>query len=358
MLRLVQTVQSTSISTPITCIRSRISCTPLSRRIPSTCPTRFVPSRPYSVAPSAPPITAQRALLYVPGSNPKQLAKALGGALGTRQAQPDVLILDLEDSVRTEKKAEARRNILEALEARHGGSSQNFVRINSRQGGLDDLEVLLKTSRLEGLVLPKVDSANDVQLVDRFIDEHASDEVKRNLRIIASIESPMALLNLQAIATSSSRISSLLFAAEDYCSASNLIRTPSRREMLFARSSVVTVAKAYGLKAVDLVCVKYKGEEAEAALGEESREGRELGFDGKQAIHPAQVEPIQASFTPSESEIQRALDILSNYAALSSKGAGAYGLANQDGSTSMIDAPMLLQAQGVLAQARAAGIET
>lgn len=113
MLRLVQTVQSTLISTPVTRARSRTSCTPLFRRIPSTCPTRFVPSRPYSAAPPAPPMTAQRALLYVPGSNPKQLAKALGGGLGARPAQPDVLILDLEDSVRTEKKVEARRNILE-----------------------------------------------------------------------------------------------------------------------------------------------------------------------------------------------------------------------------------------------------
>ncbi|GAA5833027.1 hypothetical protein JCM3766R1_000403 [Sporobolomyces carnicolor] len=324
--------------------------------LPRQLPTLPRLSRNHSVS-TEHSLRAQRALLYVPGSSPKHLQKALGGGLGTRQSQPDVVILDLEDSVRSEKKAEARQNVLNALQTHTDSSSQKFVRINSKLPGLDDLEVLLTTPRLQGLVLPKVDSAKDVQRVVDFVDQHGSEETRMNLRIIASIESPMALLNLQQIATSSPRISSLLFAAEDYCSASNLIRTPSRREMLFARSSVVTVAKAYGLKAVDLVCVQYKGEAAERLLREESREGRELGFDGKQAIHPAQVEPIQASFTPSESEIERALAILANYESVSASGAGAYGLENQDGSTSMIDAPMLLQASGILAQARAAGID-
>ncbi|GAA5906422.1 HpcH/HpaI aldolase/citrate lyase family protein [Sporobolomyces salmoneus] len=337
--------------------RVSYSIHPSRTSIPFNLPTS---TRFYSAAPTAPlpTVKAQRALLYVPGSNPKHLNKALRGGLGgSRQSQPDVLILDLEDSVRIEKKAEARQIVFEALQRPSDSTSQKFVRINSRRPGLDDLEVLLKTPNLRGLVLPKVDSAKDVLLVNEFIDRYGLAETKDRIRIIASIESPMALLNLREIVTSSPRISSLLFAAEDYCSSSNLIRTPSRREMLFARSSVVTVAKAYGLKAVDLVCVQYKGEKAEQALMEESREGRELGFDGKQAIHPAQVEPIQAAFTPSESEIERALTILSHYESLSSSGAGAYGLANTDGSISMIDAPMLLQAQGILVQARAAGVD-
>ncbi|GAA6062813.1 hypothetical protein JCM10212_001545 [Sporobolomyces blumeae] len=319
--------------------------------------------RPFSTAPSPnpPQVTAQRALLYVPGSNPKQLSRVLAGGLGAiaggKQAQPDVAILDLEDSVRNEKKGEARRNVLDALQARPKSPSQKFVRINSGQLGLDDLEVILTTKHLEGIVMPKVNTADDVRVVDAFIDRFGLDEQKDDLRIIASIESPLAILNLREIATCSPRISSLLFAAEDYCSASNLIRTPSRREMLFARSSVVTTAKAFGLKAVDLVCVQYKGEGAQELLRDEAREGRELGFDGKQAIHPDQVPIIQSSFTPSEREIERALAILEKYAALSDSGAGAYGLTNRDGTTSMIDAPMLLQANGILAQARAAGLD-
>ncbi|GAA5953612.1 hypothetical protein JCM21900_003361 [Sporobolomyces salmonicolor] len=336
-------------------LRSPSSCLPARRLSLSSAPPSAFFSCCLSTAATRPPPTAQRALLYVPGSNPKQLKKCLGGGLA--QSQPDALILDLEDSVRAEKKGEARRNVLDALQATPDCPSQKFVRINSKQLGLDDLEVLLTTPHLEGLVLPKVHSAADVQLVDRFIEEHGLRETKDKLRIVASIESPLALLNLREIATSSTRISSLLFAAEDFCASSGLIRTPSRREMLFARSSVVTAAKAFGLKAVDLVCVQYKGDEALGVLEDEAREGRELGFDGKQAIHPAQVKVIQAAFTPSPAAIERALAILSQYEAARSSGAGAYGLENADGSLSMIDAPMLLQAEGTLAQARAAGVD-
>lgn len=74
------------------------------------------------------------------------------------------------------------------------------------------------------------------------------------------------------------------FAAEDYCASSRLIRTPSRLEMLYARSSVVAVGHAYGLAAIDLVCVKYKGDDAERILREESEEGRRLGFTGERRL--------------------------------------------------------------------------
>ncbi|CEQ40193.1 SPOSA6832_01763 [Sporobolomyces salmonicolor] len=421
-------------------LRSPFSCVPARRLSLSSAPPSAFFSCRLSTAATRPPPTAQRALLYVPGSNPKQLKKCLGGGLA--QSQPDALILDLEDSVRAEKKGEARRNVLEriawvdemreraadqfrggdddsALQATPDCPSQKFVRINSKQLGLDDLEVLLTTPHLEGLVLPKVHSAADVQLVDRFIEEHGLRETKDKLRIVASIESPLALLNLREVRgafrspswrnvtrlnwvawdtdryqlyahllpsraprpSSPARVTQSphprpQFAAEDFCASSGLIRTPSRREMLFARSSVVTAAKAFGLKAVDLVCVQYKGDEALGVLEDEAREGRELGFDGKQAIHPAQVNVIQAAFTPSPAAIERALAILSQYEAARSSGAGAYGLENADGSSSMIDAPMdlavlqegarisdrvnlkqLLQAEGTLAQARAAGVD-
>jgi citrate lyase subunit beta-like protein len=176
----------------------------------------------------------------------------------------------------------------------------------------------LTTDGLDGLLLPKVNSAEDVLAVSRFIDEHGSPDHKQNLRMIASIESPLGLLNMRQIVTASDKVGGLLvgspfrffcmrernagssapqankiltmrpdppserqFAAEDYCASSRIIRTPSRYEMLYARSSVVAVAHAYNLAAIDLVCVKYKGEEAEAILREESEEGRRLGFTGE-----------------------------------------------------------------------------
>lgn len=153
-------------------------------------------------------------------------------------------------------------------------------------------------------MIPKVDNADQVRRIDRCINEHGLEDTKDSLKIIASVESPLSLLNLREvsfpesaaieataelmivpcllqIATSSKRLDSLLFAAEDYCASSSITRTPSRVEMLFARSSVVTHAKAFGLNAIDLVRTSYKGPEAVEGLKEEAEEGRRLGFDGK-----------------------------------------------------------------------------
>ncbi|GAA5941014.1 hypothetical protein JCM3775_001124 [Rhodotorula graminis] len=315
----------------------------------SSSPTLLRPARRLSTAsparppPSRPP---QRALLYVPGSSQKMLDKVLAGSL-PRTAQPDVVTLDLEDSVRPEQKALAR-----ALDSSSSSlRSRKFVRINSGQAGLDDLESILQSSSLDGLILPKVHTAADLLAVDNFILEHGG-ERHRDLRVVASIEGPLALLNMREIATCSPRVGGLLFAAEDYCASSRITRTPSRRELLFARSAVVAVAHAYSLEAVDLVCVRYKGDDSERVLADECREGRELGFTGKQAIHPAQVDIIQREFSPSSAEIERAQAILAQYDAARATGAGAYGL---DGD--MMDAPMVLQAESVLEQARGAGVD-
>jgi len=216
------------------------------------------------------------------------------------------------------------------------------------------LEVVLKSPHLEGIVIPKVNTVADVQFVDRCIEQHGLHETKDQLAIIASIESPLALINLKEIATSSKRLSSLLFAAEDYNASSHIVRTRSRREMLYVRSAIVAHARAFGLQSIDLVCTAYKDFEE---LREECEEGRQMGFDGKQAIHPSQVEIIQSTFVPTDKEIKRAVTILEQYEIASKKGHGAFGLHDEAGGSAMIDAPMLLQANVILAQARAAGID-
>ncbi|KDE03118.1 hypothetical protein MVLG_06379 [Microbotryum lychnidis-dioicae p1A1 Lamole] len=302
--------------------------------------------------PPARSVSARRALLYVPGSNVKMLRSALS------KGTSDALILDLEDSVATGQKGAARQNVFDALQSADSTQSQLFVRINSptRSFGFDDLQVVLKSSNLQGIVIPKVDTVQDVQVVDRCISEHGLETTKDRIKLIVSVESPLSLINLKEIATSSNRIDALLFAAEDYCASSNIIRTESRQEMLFVRSQIVAVAKAFGLGAIDLVRTAYKGETATQGLKEEATEGRRLGFDGKQCIHPNQVETVQKCFTPSEKDIERATRILEQYNVASLGGAGAYGLIGEDGNSAMIDAPMLLQAERILAQAKAAGV--
>ncbi|GAA5869948.1 hypothetical protein JCM8547_008111 [Rhodosporidiobolus lusitaniae] len=317
-------------------------------------------ARAYSEAPSLPRAThSQRALLYVPGSSPpERLTKVLSNGLvgQTGRGQPDVLILDLEDSVREERKAEASKAVRKALDnAPADCRSRKYVRINSGQRGFDDLEAILASPNLQGLVLPKVHTVADLKAVDDFVSRFGPSG--KDLSIVASIESPLGLLNMREIATTTGRLEALLFAAEDYCASSRLFRSPSRTELLLARQSVVSVARAFNLNAIDLVCVQYKGDQALEVLREESEEGRRFGFGGKQVIHPGQVEVVQRAFSPTEEEIDCARRILAEYEAAKSSGAGAYGLKGKGGEVLMMDAPMLLQAESLLEQARSVGIE-
>jgi len=128
-----------------------------------------------------------------------------------------------------------------------------------------------------------------------------------------------------------------------------LIRTESRKELLYARSAVVTTAVAYGLQSIDLVCLNYNNE---SALETECQEGRELGFTGKQAIHPRQIPTIHRAFAPQQSEIEYASRIVAGYEEHSKQGVGAFGL---DGK--VVDMPVVKWAQRVLEKAQLARLK-
>ncbi|KAI8083998.1 Pyruvate/Phosphoenolpyruvate kinase-like domain-containing protein [Gilbertella persicaria] len=213
---------------------------------------------------------------------------------------------------------------------------------------LDDLNVILHSNRLQAIVIPKVQSAKDIQFVSRMIDSVAVETQRERIRLIASIESALGLMNIKEIVTADPRLDALIFAAEDYCADLGLIRTKTREEMLFARQWIVNAAAAYGLQAIDLVCVDYQDQ---GILAEECREGREFGFAGKQAIHPDQIETIQRMFLPDPSELDRAVRILQGHEANTQKGIGAFNL---DGK--MIDMPVVKWAEKVIARANAGGM--
>jgi len=290
----------------------------------------------------------RRGMLYVPGSDDKKIRKSM-------TAEVDALCFDLEDSVAEDRKVGARETVLYALNAANG-KSERLVRVNSRGTGLleDDLEIILESAHLDGIVIPKVHTADDVKIVHDIIERNANLEGKANIKIIASIESARAIMNLKEIATASPRLDALLFAAEDFCADTGIVRSEDRRELLYARSAVVLAAKAYGLSSIDLVCIHYQDMEV---LREECQEGRRLGFDAKQIIHPAQISTIQKAFSPSEQDIARAQDILQQYEQAIKAGKGAYGLRGDGSSKStMIDAPMILQAQRMLQKAKRFGL--
>ncbi|KAI7898724.1 Pyruvate/Phosphoenolpyruvate kinase-like domain-containing protein [Cokeromyces recurvatus] len=235
--------------------------------------------------------------------------------------------------------------IIDALEASEHGKAEKAVRINAVGSGheLDDLNVILHSKRLQAIVIPKVQSAKDIQFVSRMIDSVAIESQRERIKLIASVESALGMMNIKEIATADPRLDALIFAAEDYCADLGLTRTKLRKEMLFARQLIVNAAAAYGLQAIDLVCVDYQDKEA---LLEECKEGKGFGFAGKQAIHPDQIDIIHKAFLPDPKDLERAVRILNEYENYSQKGIGAFNL---DGK--MIDMPVVKWAKKVLAHA-------
>ncbi|KAG0311505.1 hypothetical protein BGZ97_011826 [Linnemannia gamsii] len=285
----------------------------------------------------------RRSIFYVPGSDERKLKSSL--SLGA-----DCLVYDLEDGVAFNRKNIAREMVFDALEASEHRKAEKAVRINAVGSGLefDDLNVVLRSSRLQAIVIPKVQSAKDVQFVSQMVDSVAPFITRKNVRIIASIESALGVMNLKEIATADPRVDALVFAAEDYCADLGLTRTREGTEMLYGRQAIVTAAHAYGLQAIDLVCMDYKNDDI---LREECEFGRRMGFLGKQAVHPRQLEIIQRCFLPTDHEIARAADISEGYQEHSKRGVGAF---NYNGK--VIDLPVVKWAEKILSRARQGGV--
>ncbi|KAG0227372.1 hypothetical protein BGW41_003845 [Actinomortierella wolfii] len=281
----------------------------------------------------------RRSIFYVPGSDERKLKSSLSLAA-------DCLVYDLEDGVAFNRKNVAREMVLDALEASEHRKAEKAVRINAVGSGLefDDLNVVLRSSRLQAIVIPKVQSAKDIQFVSHMVDSVAPFITRKNVRIIASIESALGVMNLKDIANADPRVDALVFAAEDYCADLGLTRTREGTEMLYARSAIVTAAHAYGLQAIDLVCMDYKNDEI---LQEECEFGRRMGFTGKQAVHPRQLDIIQTCFLPSAHEIARAADISEGYQEHARRGVGAFNYNNK-----VIDLPVVKWAEKILSRAR------
>ncbi|WWD15632.1 hypothetical protein CI109_100054 [Kwoniella shandongensis] len=315
-------------------------------RARSCCPSLLKGARAHSTAARIP--TSRRAMLYVPGSNPRMLEKSLS-------SPADSVAYDLEDSVAPSKKAEARKLVAELLDGERRPQGEVVARINAIGTGYEeaDLDEVLRTRHLEAIALPKTTSAEHITYlisrINKLAPYHKRSGQEGAIKIIAMIENARAMVGIESIAASGQgHLDALLFAAEDYCADVGLTRTPTREELLYPRSRLVTTAKAFGLQAIDLVCVNYKDKEA---LREESEEGRRLGFDGKQAIHPDQTDIIHRSFSPSEKDILKAARVRFSFEHHDKRGKGAYTL---DGM--MIDAPVYKQAIKVLAKAEAAGL--
>lgn len=289
-------------------------------------------------------VRARRALMYVPGNDERKIAKA--ARLGV-----DGIILDLEDGVAPNRKDEARQVILHALKDVDFQRSERLVRINGLSTGraLEDILGVMP-GRPDSILLPKADSAVVVQEIDRLVTEaEIVNEIEvGNTAMILTIESARAFLDLAAICQASPRIEGLVFGAEDFTADAGITRTPQAHELLYARSRLVMHAAAYGFHSIDMVQTNFTDN---TLLQRECREGAEIGFTGKQVIHPAQVEIVQAAFTPAKELVEYAQRVIDGARQAHLEGKGAFTL---DGH--MVDAPVIKRAERILERARAAGV--
>ncbi|ETW24130.1 hypothetical protein MGAST_10295 [Mycobacterium gastri 'Wayne'] len=236
-----------------------------------------------------------RSMLMTSAVNPRQYQAAL-------QSGADVCTLDLEDSVPPTHRADARRHATGMFDGACTGCVR-ALRINSMRttdGLRDILALACGAIRPDALLIPKVDSAHDLLMLQDMLGEQLGD-----IAFLATIETPAGLSQVEEIATATGRVRALVFGAADF--ASELGTSMVWEPLLYARSRIVAAAAAAGIAAIDAPTFDLN---ADLALKIDVERSRELGFHGKAAIHPRQVAAINEGFTPLPAEVERARRII------------------------------------------------
>jgi citrate lyase beta subunit len=270
-------------------------------------------------------------------------------------------MMDIEDGVAPDAKEPARRQIAASLDqvaARAsagtlGRTPARFVRINAvgHQRMHDDLAAVVRPG-LEGLAVAKVETPDQVKVVEKILDER---EPKLGMpaggvRLLLAIESPRGLFNAFAIASASPRVIGLMFGAEDFCRELSLPlrREGEARDLIYARSSLVTAAAGAHVQSVDGVWPDLQEMEGLKTFALQSRR---LGFSGMSLIHPSQIEHVNAAFTPSSDEIDYCRRVVQAFDDAMARGEGAIAFGGQ-----LLDIPIVDRARQTLALAESLGV--
>jgi len=242
----------------------------------------------------------RRSALYMPGSNPKALAKA-------RELPADVVILDIEDSVAPEAKVEARERIVAVLKEGGFGKREVLIRVNGvhTPWGEADLEAAALAGP-DGVLLPKVDGPGTVLHAGRLLRDAPA-----KTRLWAMMETPMAMLSAGVIAATAadpaSRLEALVLGLNDLAKETRARLAPGRAAFAPWLATCVAAARAHGVDVIDGVYNDIKDLEGFRA---ECRQGLEFGFDGKTLIHPSQIDICNETFAPTAAEIDHAKAII------------------------------------------------
>ena len=252
---------------------------------------------------SDPAYRPRRSVLYMPGHNERALEKAT-------TLPVDGLILDLEDAVAPDHKAAARDNACAAAASGRYGGREVAIRVNGTgtQWHDDDLAAACAAGP-DGIVVPKVDSADEVRSLVAAMERHGALE---RTRLWAMVETPEAVLAAGEIAAASARLAVLVMGTNDLVKELGARHVPGRQPLLAALSLTLLAARRSGVVVLDGVyndVTDLDGFEAEC------RQGRDLGFDGKTLIHPGQVGPCNTVFAPSADEVQEAHEIVAAWEA-------------------------------------------
>lgn len=282
---------------------------------------------------------SRRSLLFMPGDSLKKIEKAVNWEV-------DSVIMDMEDGVAQNRKAEARKTIAQALTMLDFGPRERLVRVNHISTGLVSDEITTTIAgRPDGYIMPKAEDASDLRTVDRLLTkaEQAHGLAVGSTRLFVMIETALGLMNLRDLACATPRLEGLIFGAEDLAGDIGCVRTQAAWEVFHARSAVVTAAAAYRLHSFDMVFTDFRNG---LALEEESRFARQLGFTGKTCIHPNQTPIVNRAFSSTPEEVERARRLVHAFAEQQAAGAGAFTFEGK-----MVDMPMLRAAEKVLVRA-------
>ena len=286
----------------------------------------------------------RRSMLFVPGANAAMVSTSF-------IYQPDTIMFDLEDSVALSEKDSARMLVAHALQHPLYREMETLVRVNplTSEDGLADLNAAVRAGA-SGIRLPKTDGAQDITDMETEIERIERDcgrEVGSTL-MLAAIESPQGILAANEIAQASKRLIGIALGAEDYVRAMKTERSPEGIELLFARSTILHAARANGLMAFDTVYSDARNEEGflrEAALI------KQMGFDGKSLINPAQIALIHNLFAPTQKEVDYAEKVIK--AAEDAAKAG-FGVVSLNGK--MVDTPIIERSRLIVQRAQTSGI--
>ena len=279
-----------------------------------------------------------RSVFYVPGNNDKMIAKA-------PTTPADIITLDLEDSVPPAEKPKAREMVRENLKFAGSGGSTIYVRINNWETLMtnDDLEAIVHEG-LSGVCLAKCGGPDHVQRLEWKLEEL---ERRRkmpvgSIAIQLLIETAKGVIHAYPSAIASKRVNSLIFGAVDYTKDMRVKLTSEGEEQRYARRHTAVAARASGCIAIDCPFVAFKDMEA---FEKSTREGRQMGYEGRMLIHPSQIEPSHKIYTPAPEDVEWAKGVVKVF----EEEGIAKGMAAVTYLGKMVDTPVYDNARTILA---------